>query len=156
MWVRGWKWHLSPCLYQLTSDVSLNSLSVLIGRGRRAVGQWEAAWYSSLLAVEGRPSLENSRERQTPPDTQVGTSRSNHHLNCLLCLDCICRFSLSWVFNYSLTQACEGGHWLVRWALIFIRPFLPMFVWLACELPLELQWSRSVSGWFEVSSLVLP
>ena len=74
-----------------------------------------------ILAWQWRraASLENSRERQ--PDRQVGTSRNNP----LCVVSPICQFSVSWVFNYSARQECEGGYWLVSWcALIFIWPFL--------------------------------
>ena len=72
-------------------------------------------------------SLENSRERQSPPDRQVGTSRNNH----------MCVVSL--VFADSVWLQCSIIHWRCRvwgralvscWcALIFIRldwtfPFL--------------------------------
>lgn len=97
--------------------------------------------------------LENSRERQSRRDRQVGTSRNNH-LFC--CVSPICQFSASWVFNYSSRQECEGGHWLVSCcALIFIRPlsFLPMFVWLAWELWTTVKQSRDHGEKYHVSDL---
>ena len=102
VWVRGWKWHLSPCLYQLTSDVSLNSSGDLIGRRQRAVGQWEAAWYSSL-AVEGRQP--GKQQRASIPTRHPGRNQPEQPSEL---------FVVSLLFADSAWAECSIIHWVRR------------------------------------------
>ena len=159
VWVRGWKWHLSPCLYQLTSDVSLNSSGDLIGRRRRAVGQWEAAWYSSLAVEQCRQA--GKQQRASIPTRQTGRNQPEQS-PLLLCLS-----HLPIQRELSVQLFIETGVW--RRALVgqllcidfHSAPFLPSYVCLTCVGALDdsetVAWSRwKVCEWFVVSSSMLP